>query len=98
MLKLLGSLLLLCGSTGVGLLHVKNMDKRVGTIRSLLCALEVMERELTFRIPLLEEMLSAAANSAEEPTRSFLGVCSERLKQEVDTPFVEIWNKTAKEK
>ena len=98
MLKLMGALFLLCGCAVIGLLQVKNMDKRVGTIRSLLCALEVMGRELSFRIPLLEEMLSVAANSVQEPTRSFLMVCRNHLKRNTDAPFSRIWNNAAKEK
>lgn len=98
MLKMMGSILLLCGCFGVSLLQVKNMDKRVGTIRSLLYALEIMEQELSFRNPFLEEMLSAAVSSAVEPTRSFLLVCIERLKQKTDTSFSEIWNNAAREK
>lgn len=98
MLKLAGALLLLCGCFGVGLLQVKNMNKRVRTIRSLLCALEVMERELSFRVPLLEEMLLTAENSAEEPIRSFLSVCRENLEHKMDLPFAIIWNDAARTK
>ena len=97
MLKAAGSLMLLCGCVGIGFLKVRNMDKRIETIRSLLYALETMERELSFRIPLLEEMLSAAANSSDEPIRSFLSTCQKELRNNTDQPFAEIWIQAAQE-
>ena len=97
MLKIVGALMLLCGCAGVGFMQVKNMDKRIKTIRALLLGLEVMERELSFRMPLLEEMLSAAAGASEEPARSFLSVCKRELTQNSDRPFAEIWNRAARE-
>lgn len=97
MLKLIGSLFLLCGCSGIGLLLVKNLDNRVSVIRDLLCALETMERELSFRMPLLEDMLFAAEKSVKDPTRSFLNVCREGVRKKADTPFAEIWNTAAQE-
>lgn len=98
MLKFAGALLLLCGCVGVGMQQVRKMDRRVTVIRSLLRALETLERELSFRIPLMEEMLSAAANAAEEPTCSFLLLCKDQLKENTGTTFANIWNNAAKEK
>lgn len=98
MLKWMGSMLLLCGCVGAGLVRVRNMEKRVNTIRNLLCAFEIMGRELSFRVPLLEEMLLAAEKSVVDPTRSFLAACRERLERSEDTPFSEIWDNAANEK
>lgn len=97
MLKAVGSVMLLCGCVGIGFLQVRNMDKRIETIRSLLYALETMERELSFRIPLLEEMLSAAANSSDEPIRSFLSSCQKELRNNTEKPFAEIWIQAAQD-
>lgn len=97
MLKAVGALMLILGCVGIGLLRVKTMDKRIETVRSLMYAFEVMERELTFRIPLLEEMLSSAARLTEEPTRSFLSICKNELIGNTDMPFAEIWNRAAQE-
>ena len=97
MLKVVGSLLLLCGCIGAGALPVRIMDKRIGTIQSLLCALEIMERELSFRMPLLEEILSAAACSTLGPTQRFLSACRKELENNLEKPFAEIWSRAARE-
>ena len=97
MMKIVGSLMLLCGCTGIGLQQVKKMDKRVRTIQSMICGLEVMERELSFRVPLLEEILLAAVRSTEGVTRDFFSFCREELSKNQDKPFVEIWNSAVRE-
>ena len=97
MLKAVGSLLLLCGCVGAGALPVRVMDKRIGTIRSLLCALEILERELSFCMPLLEEILSTAARSTQGPTQRFLSVCRNELGKNLEKPFAEIWSRAAHE-
>lgn len=97
MLKVLGSMMLLCGCTGIGLLQVKHMDKRIRTLRSFICALEVMEREMSFRMPLLEEMLAAAGQSTEGEIRRFFSLCKNELNKGLNKPFHEIWSQTAHE-
>ena len=97
MMKIVGSLMLLCGCTGIGLQQVKKMDKRVRTIQSMLCALDVMERELSFRVPLLEEMLLAAARSTEGTTREFFSFCRNELNKNRDKSFAEIWSRATGE-
>ena len=97
MLKVIGALMLLCGCSGIGLMQVTYMEKRIKTIRSLLCALEIMERELSFRMPLLEEILATAVRSTEDPTRSFLFSCENELKNTADKSFFDIWKDAANE-
>ena len=97
MLKVVGSLLLLCGCIGAGALPVRIMDKRIGTIRSLLCSLEIMERELSFHMPLLEEILSTAAHSTSGPMQRFLSACRKGLVNNLEKPFAEIWSRAARE-
>ena len=97
MLKILGSLMLLCGSTGIGVLQIKHMDTRIRTLQSMVCALEVMERELSFRIPLLEEMLAAAVQATKGPTKMFFSSCKNELNKGLNKPFCEIWRQKAQE-
>ena len=97
MLKILGVFMLLCGGAGIGTLQVQQMNKRIKTLRSLICALEIMERELSFRMPLLEEMIFTAGRSSEEPTKSFLLMCGNELKNNPDNLFYEIWDRAAQE-
>lgn len=97
MLKVLGSMMLLCGCIGIGLQPVNQMDKRIKTLQTLICGLEVMDRELSFRMPLLEEILSVAAWSIEDPARSFFSACRDELSKSFDNPFHEIWNRAAHE-
>ena len=95
MLKAVGSMLLLFGCLWIGMLKVRQMDKRIKTLRSMLCALEVMEREILFSMPLLEDVLNSAARATEGATRDFLSLCSSELKNGSDAPFFEIWNRAA---
>ena len=95
MLKVFGALMLVCGCTGIGVLQVNQMDRRIKTLRALEAALAVIEREMAFRIPLLEELLSSAAQSAEGQTKSFLSLCVIELNKNLDRPFYEIWKQAA---
>ena len=97
MLKILGALMLLCGCTGIGLLQVKHMDKRIRTLQSIVCALEVMEQELSFRIPLLQEMLTAAVQVTKGSTKMFFTSCKNELNKGFNKPFCEIWSQMAHE-
>ena len=97
MLKVVGSLLLLCGCIGAGALPVRIMDKRISAIRSLICAFEIMERELSFRMPLLEEILSAAVRSTQGAAQRFLSACRNELRDNLEKPFSEIWSRAAQE-
>ncbi len=96
MLKVVGSVMLLLGCVGAGFLRVRNMDKRIEMIRSLLYALETMERELSFRVPLLEDMLSTVANSSNEMIRNFFSACKKEMNENTEKLFVEIWVQAAK--
>lgn len=97
MLKVFGALMLFCGCTGIGLMQANHLNKRIKILQTLIYALEVMERELSFRIPMLEEILSAAARSTEGETKSFLSLCVSELNKKLDYPFYEIWNRAAHE-
>ncbi len=97
MLKAVGSMLLLSGCLWMGMLKVKQMDKRIKMLQSMLCALEIMEREMSFCMPLLEDMLILAARSTEGAIRDFLSLCSCELKNDSGVPFSEIWDRAARE-
>ena len=97
MLKAVGSLLLLFGCLSIGMVNVKQMDKRIKTLQSLLCAMEVMEREMSFSVPLLEDIMIISSQSTESAVRSFLSMCSYELKKGSDDPFCAIWNRAARE-
>lgn len=97
MLKAVGSVLLLCGCIWIGMMNVKQMDKRLKILRSLLNALEVMEREMSFSMPLLEDLLICVSRLSEGEVRRFLSFCSNELKNESGNLFCEIWNRAAYE-
>lgn len=97
MLKGLGAVLLLFGCAGLGLIQIKRMDNRIKVLKGLLFSLEIMEREMTYRLPVLEEMLDEAAAEAAEPVAGFLTECSRELKSGLQRPFRELWCETAQE-
>lgn len=97
MLRVLGALLLMGGCTGVGQAQVRRLNRRVNTLRSISNALEIIERELEFRLPPTEELFVVAELRSEQPVSGFFRVCIEGLKQGHE-PIAEIWRRAVLEK
>lgn len=98
MLRALGAFLLLGGCIGIGQAQVQAMNRRVNALGSILSALEIIEYELMFRLPPMEELFEAAALRSSEPVSGFLRMCGEELKQGFGRPLAEIWCLAAQEK
>lgn len=93
MLKLAGAMLLLLGSAGMGVSAVRRLERRVTTLRTLINALEQMERELDFRLLPTQQMICEAARQSGEPASGFLHVCVQGLQQEM--PLCDSWRQAA---
>jgi len=50
---------------------------------------------LSFRIPLLGEILSTAGRSTEGAVRKFFSACGDELNKNLDNPFRDLWNRAA---
>lgn len=98
MLKAVGAALLLTGSAGLGLTAIRRLERRVTALRSLIEALELMERELDFRLPPMKELILATACRATEPAAGFLHACGEGMDKLEGKPLAGLWRQAALEK
>lgn len=96
-MKLIGVVLILSGSFGIGFLAVRRLRGRVTALRTLTAALDVLVHELEFCLPSMPEWLGNTANRSSEPAASFLRACIEELNLQTGMPLSEIW-RTAAEK
>lgn len=95
MLKAVGALMLLCGCAGVGFSAVKQLDRRVDTLRSVIAAMELLEKELSFHMLPMRDLLLATSNGTTRPASDFLGECVNALDLYEDRLFSEIWSLSA---
>lgn len=95
MLKLLGVGLLLTGGVGLGVSAVRRLAARVTALRSLTEALELMERELEFNLPTMDELIGTTAQRASEPAASFLQACQVEMEGWEGRSVSEIWKQAA---
>lgn len=98
MLKAVGAALLLAGSAGLGLAAIRRLERRVTALRSLTEALELMERELDFRLPPMKELILETAGRAAEPAAGFFRACGEGMDELEGNPLSGLWRQTALEK
>lgn len=98
MLRAVGAALLLSGSAGLGLAGVRRLERRVAALRSLIEALELMERELDFRLPPMKELILETARRSAEPASGFLRACGEGMDALEGRPLAGLWRQTAAEK
>ena len=95
MLKIVGAALLLTGGIGFGLAAVRRLERRVKTLQSLTEALELMERELDFRLPPMKELIWETARRSAEPASEFLAACAERMDELEGQPLSGLWQQAA---
>lgn len=95
-MKLIGVLLILSGSLGIGVSAIRRLDGRVTALRALTAALDILEHELEICLPSMPQWLSSTANRSAEPASSFFRVCVEELNLQQGMPLSEIWRTAAK--
>jgi len=91
MLRVLGFLLFVTGTTLLGLSAVVSLRERVTCLRALLSALELMARELSFRLTAVPDLFSRLAKSAEPPVNKFFICCTGGLAKLGERSVDEIW-------
>ena len=96
MMRLWGAVLLLAGTTSVGICALRSMNGRVKDLNGLICALEGMKRALTSR----EESLGVMLRSASVSAQGRVGVLFQALYTGIENldgePFCCLWEKTLK--
>ena len=97
MLKLLGSLLLMTGASGLGFGAAAQLQHRVAGLRALTGALEQMARELDFRLTPMPELMARLAREARPPASYLFAYCREHLGELGERTFAQLWRKALDE-
>lgn len=97
MLKLAGAVLLTAGAAALGFSAAAQLERRVRTLRTILSALELMERELAYRLTPMPELFSILAERLAPPVGSFFKACRERLSQLGEKRLEELWEESLSE-
>ena len=91
MLKLLGVLLLAGGTAAAGFCAAGQLTKRARALQALLGALELMERELSFRLTPMPELLERLSRQADPPADGLFAGCREGLSSLGERSLAELW-------
>ena len=92
MIRLLGAALLTVGCGVLGLSAVNRLDSRVRDLRELAAGLEILCRELGWRLSPLPKALEAAAGGTHGCAARFFAFCSQRARQLAGTSFRTLWS------
>ena len=93
MIRFLGVALLTAGCGGLGLSAANRLDSRVRDLRELSAGLEILQRELGWRLSPLPKALEAAAGGTHERTALFFAFCAQGSKQLAGISFRTLWSK-----
>lgn len=91
MIRLMGAALLIAGCGGLGLGAVSCLDSRVRDLRELAAGLEILQRELGWRLSPLPAALEAAAAGAQGRAAHFFQFCAQGAECLAGTPFQQLW-------
>ena len=75
MLSLLGAALVTAGTGAIGFGAAAQLGRRVGELRAMVTALELMERELSFRLTPIPERLDELSRRTPLPARPLFARC-----------------------
>lgn len=91
MIRLMGAVLLVAGCGSLGLGAVSRLDDRVRDLRELSAGLEILQRELGWRLAPLPEALETAAGGTRGCAARFFEFCARGAKHLSGTPFQRLW-------
>ena len=93
MIRLLGAALLTAGCGGLGLSAVSRLDSRVRDLRELSAGLEILRRELGWRLAPLPRALETAAGGTHGCAAQFFGFCARESGQLAGASFRALWSR-----
>lgn len=93
MIRFLGAAMLIAGCGGLGLSAVNRLDSRVRDLRELSAGLEILQRELGWRLAPLPNTLEAAAGGTHGRVARFFDFCAQKSRQLAGEPFRTLWSK-----
>lgn len=92
MLKLLGSILLAGGAAYLGFSATARLERRVRSLRTFLGALELLERELSFRLTPMPALLDRLAKQTGPPVGAFFARCRDGLSDLGERTLSDLWS------
>jgi stage III sporulation protein AB len=92
MLKLMGAFLLAGGAAYLGFSATARLERRVRTLRTLLGALELLERELSFRLTPMPALLERLAKQTRPPVSTFFARCLDGLSDLGERTLSDLWS------
>ncbi|MCI8479172.1 MAG: stage III sporulation protein AB [Oscillospiraceae bacterium] len=92
MLKILGAVLLTSGAAAFGFSAAGHLNRRVNSLRAILGALALMDRELSFRLTPTPELLALLAKRAQAPACHFFARCTSGLDHLGEQSLCQIWH------
>lgn len=91
MMRMLGAALVVAGCGALGLAGVCRLDSRVRDLGELAAGLDVLQRELGWRLAPLPQALDGAARAAHGPAAQFFARCAQRAGEADGQPFQQVW-------
>lgn len=87
--------MLMAGGVGLGLSGIKHLEERVYVLRSLIHCMELIEWELSFRAPVLKDLLAQVSEHTSRAVGQFLNECIVNM-ENMERPMAEIWQSSAR--
>lgn len=97
MLKILGVLLVVGSAGTLGVLAAANLQRRVSALRAVIGALELAERELSFRLTPIPELFATLERRALPPAGRCFGRCLEALDRLGEESLGTLWKGAVEE-
>ncbi len=91
MIKLIGSILLAGGAAFLGLSATAQLERRVKALRAMLSAMECLEREISFRLTPMPELIAQLAKQAQPPANLFFTRLLALLPKLGEQTLSELW-------
>lgn len=91
MIKLIGAVLLMAGAAGLGLGAAAQLQAKVTGLRALMDGLEHLERELSFRLTAMPELMDRLAKQTAPPAAYLFAYCRDHLEELGEKSFFNIW-------
>lgn len=97
MLKLVGAILLMASAAGIGLGAASQLRARVSALRALVEGLESLEREMSFRLSSMPELMDCLAKQTQPPAAYLFAYCRDHMEELGEKRFGQIWKEALEE-
>lgn len=91
MIRLLGALLTAGGGAFLGFAAAGRLKRRAGVLRQLASALEQMDREISFRLTPMPELMERLSAEYPPPVGQLFANCRRGMEHLGERPLAEIW-------